>query len=131
MAVVGLLHPGSMGAAMGAALRANGHTVLWASAGRSDETRVRAHAEGLTDAGDLVAVARQAEVVISICPPEHALTVANEGRTAGFGGIFVDANAVSPQTALEIAPSVDGGVIGGPPRTAGTTRLYLSGVDAK
>lgn len=131
MAVVGLLHPGEMGAAMGAALRSTGHQVLWVSAGRSDATRERAEAEGLSDAGTLDALAARSDVVISICPPEHALTVANEVRTAGFGGIFVDANAVSPQTALLIAPTVDGGVIGGPPRAAGTTRLYLSGVDAK
>jgi 3-hydroxyisobutyrate dehydrogenase-like beta-hydroxyacid dehydrogenase len=131
VAIVGLLHPGAMGAAMGAALKANGQDVLWASVGRSDETRARAHAEGLTDAGDIVSLARQADVVISICPPEHALTVANDVRVAGFDGVFVDANAVSPQTALEIAPTVDGGVIGGPPRAAGTTRLYLSGGEAK
>ena len=131
MAIVGVLHPGAMGAAMGAALKANGHEVLWASAGRSDETRARAYAEGLTDAGDIKSLASQADVVISICPPEFALTVANDVRVAGFDGIFVDANAVSPKTALEIAPTVDGGIIGGPPRTAGTTRLYLSGVDAK
>jgi 3-hydroxyisobutyrate dehydrogenase-like beta-hydroxyacid dehydrogenase len=131
MAVVGILHPGAMGAAIGAALKANGHDVLWASAGRSDATRARAHAEALTDVGDLKSLASQADVVISICPPEFALTVANDVRVAGFDGVYVDANAVSPRTALEIAPTVDGGVIGAPPRTAGTTRLYLSGVDAK
>jgi 3-hydroxyisobutyrate dehydrogenase-like beta-hydroxyacid dehydrogenase len=131
MTVVGVLHPGAMGAAIGAALKANGHGVLWASAGRSDETRARAHAERLTDAGDLKSLANQADVVISICPPEFALEIANDVRVAGFDGVFVDANAVSPKTALEIAPTVDGGVIGGPPRHAGTTRLYLSGVDAK
>ena len=48
-------------------------------------------------------------------------------RAAGFNGLFVDANAIVPETAKAIAPTVDGGVIGGPPRVAGTTRLYLSG----
>ena len=38
---IGLLHPGEMGAAIGAALRANGCRVGWASAGRSDEVARR------------------------------------------------------------------------------------------
>jgi 3-hydroxyisobutyrate dehydrogenase-like beta-hydroxyacid dehydrogenase len=124
---VGLLHPGAMGEAMGAALVGNGHDVLWASDGRSAATRARADAAKLTDVQTLDAVARGSEVVISICPPEHAGTVASEVRAAGFDGIFVDANAIAPETAARIAPTVDGGVIGPPPHRAGTTRLYLSG----
>ena len=40
--IVGLLHPGEMGAAVGRALQANGVEVLWASEGRSEATRARA-----------------------------------------------------------------------------------------
>ena len=40
--IVGLLHPGEMGSALGEALRDNGHDVIWASEGRSDATRARA-----------------------------------------------------------------------------------------
>jgi 3-hydroxyisobutyrate dehydrogenase-like beta-hydroxyacid dehydrogenase len=127
---VGLLHPGAMGAAVGAALVGNGHEVLWASAGRSAETRARAEAARLTDVVTLDALAAGSDVVLSICPPEHAATVASDVRAAGFGGVLVDANAIAPETAKRIAPTVDGGVIGGPPRVAGTTRLYLSGPDA-
>jgi hypothetical protein len=51
-----------------------------------------------------------------------------------FGGIFVDANAIAPDTArraaADMAQFVDGGIIGPPPRTDGTTRLYLSGPEA-
>lgn len=128
---VGILHPGAMGTALGAALRANAHDVVWASDGRSAETRARAEADGLADVGSVRELAAAADVVISICPPEHAATVARDVRAAGFAGTLVDANAISPATAREIAPTVDGGVIGGPPRRAGTTRLYLSGADAK
>ena len=60
----------------------------------------------------LDAVADRSEIVISICPPEHAVTVASKVRAAGFDGIFVDANAIAPETAVRIAPTVDGGVIG-------------------
>jgi 3-hydroxyisobutyrate dehydrogenase-like beta-hydroxyacid dehydrogenase len=119
-----------MGAALGAALVGNGHEVLWASGGRSDSTRARADAAGLVDVLTIRALAAESDVVLSICPPEHALAVADAVRATGFDGVFVDANAVSPETATQIAPSVDGGVIGGPPHVAGTTRLYLSGPGA-
>ena len=42
----GLLHPGEMGAAVGAVLRGRGERVVWASEGRSNETRERAEEAG-------------------------------------------------------------------------------------
>jgi 3-hydroxyisobutyrate dehydrogenase-like beta-hydroxyacid dehydrogenase len=127
LGTVGLLHPGEMGAAVGAVLRAQGVRVVWASEGRSEETRARAEAAGLEDAGSVVEVARS-DVVFSICPPHAALEVA---RSAEFAGVYVDANAVSPATAREVAEAVgefvDGGIVGSPPREPGTARLYLSG----
>jgi 3-hydroxyisobutyrate dehydrogenase-like beta-hydroxyacid dehydrogenase len=76
--------------------------------------------------------------MISVCPPHAALELAGEVATAGFAGCYVDANAVSPATALQVeaivaasgARFVDGGIVGPPPIRAGTTRLYLSGPDA-
>lgn len=129
---VGLLHPGEMGAAVGRALRDNGIEVVWASAGRSDATVERAAAAGLADVGDVEAILHRADVVVSVVPPHAALDVA--ATVDGFGGIYVDANAVSPETAREIAARVprfvDGGIVGPPPREQGTTRLYLSGAEA-
>jgi 3-hydroxyisobutyrate dehydrogenase-like beta-hydroxyacid dehydrogenase len=133
---VAVVHPGEMGAAVGAALVASGHEVLWASAGRSEATLERAERAGLADAVTLDAAARRSNVVLSICPPHAALDVARE--LAGFTGLYVDANAVSPETAAAVAEVVeaggatyvDGGIVGGPPRDAGTTRLYLSGASA-
>ena len=132
MTVVGILHPGEMGAAVAAALRAHGETVLWASAGRSPATAERAEQAELEDAGDLDALCSRAEILLSVCPPHAAVDVA---RTAsGFGGIYVDANAVAPETARTIAGLhdrfVDGGIVGPPPDQPGTTRLYLSGGEA-
>jgi 3-hydroxyisobutyrate dehydrogenase-like beta-hydroxyacid dehydrogenase len=49
--IIGILNPGEMGAAVGQCLTSRGHTVLWASAGRSAQTARRAAAAGLTDAG--------------------------------------------------------------------------------
>ena len=134
--VIGVLHPGEMGAAVGRCLTGRGHTVLWASAGRGPDTAARAAAAGLTDVGTVKAMAGQAEVILSVCPPLAAMDVAR--AVAGFGGLYVDANAVAPATAQAIGQVItggggryaDGGIIGLPPVTAGGTRLYLSGPHA-
>ncbi len=135
---IAVLHPGEMGAAVAAALTPL-HRVLWCAAGRSPATRARAVAAHLEEARDLGEVARHAEVVISICPPAAAETVAADVLAAGFAGRYLDANAVSPTTARRIADAVraaggapiDGGIVGPPPRTPGTTRLHLSGAQAE
>jgi 3-hydroxyisobutyrate dehydrogenase-like beta-hydroxyacid dehydrogenase len=127
--IVGLLHPGEMGASVGRALQANRHEVLWASEGRSDATRERA--QSFRDAGTVQELARQAELILSICPPHSALEVAR--AVEGFDGVYVDANAISPMRAQEVAKIqprfVDGAIVGGPPDEPGTT-LYLSGSGA-
>jgi 3-hydroxyisobutyrate dehydrogenase-like beta-hydroxyacid dehydrogenase len=133
MATIGLLHPGEMGAAVGAALTGAGHTVLWASRGRSAETARRAAEAGLTDVTDIAGVLAAAEVTFSIVPPHAARAVA---AVAGdYAGTWVDANAIAPATAAAIAAAVphyvDGGIVGPPPHRAGTTRLYLSGRGAR
>jgi 3-hydroxyisobutyrate dehydrogenase-like beta-hydroxyacid dehydrogenase len=130
---IGLLHPGEMGAAIAAALVAGGERVVWASAGRSAETRERAERAELDDVGGVADLGRRCDVVISVCPPHAATDVARQ--VEGFAGIYLDANAVSPDTARRIGASlprfVDGGIVGPPPRQAGTTRLYLSGAEAR
>jgi 3-hydroxyisobutyrate dehydrogenase-like beta-hydroxyacid dehydrogenase len=131
---VGLLHPGEMGAAVGRCLATAGHRVLWVPEGRSPASAARAAAAGLTAAdGGLAGLIRAADVIVSVCPPHAALEVARQ--VAGFGGVYIDANAVSPATAREIAriveaggaSYVDGGIIGTPPVAPGFIRLYLSG----
>jgi 3-hydroxyisobutyrate dehydrogenase-like beta-hydroxyacid dehydrogenase len=131
---VGLLHPGEMGSAVGETLRSAGHPVLWASAGRSPETAARAESAGLLDAETSEELSRRSELILSICPPHAALEVARS--VAGFDGLYVDANAVSPATTREVATAiggrfVDAGIVGPPPREAGSTRIYLSGRDAE
>ena len=134
--MIGLLHPGEMGAAVGRCLTQSGHTVLWASEGRSPTTQDRAKTAGLSDVGTIAAVAGQAGIILSVCPPHAATDVA--WAVHGFRGLYVDANAISPGTAREVAQMitdtggryVDGGIIGLPPTAPGTTRLYLSGPDA-
>lgn len=131
--VVGLLHPGEMGAAVGQCLAKCGITVLWASAGRGPATAARAAA--FDDAGTVAAMASRADVILSICPPHAALIVARQVSDAGFAGLYADCNAISPATAREVAGIVaaggaafaDGGIVGLPPGAPGGTRLYLAG----
>jgi 3-hydroxyisobutyrate dehydrogenase-like beta-hydroxyacid dehydrogenase len=137
MAVVGLLHPGEMGAAVGGCLVSVGHEVLWDPAGRSRASTGRALAAELTGVTFDRLIAKSS-VIFSICPPHGALDVAQQVASAGYSGLYVDANAVSVATAEQVcevvtaagATYVDGGIIGMPPEAAGHTRLYLSGPHA-
>jgi 3-hydroxyisobutyrate dehydrogenase-like beta-hydroxyacid dehydrogenase len=137
-AAVGVLHPGEMGAAVGAAARLNGMRVVWASAGRGEATRTRAAAAGLEDVGTVARLVAESALILSVCPPAAAADVGREVAALGFRGVYVDGNAVAPDTAARVgdivsaagAQFVDGGIIGPPPHRPGTTRLYLSGPGA-
>src|SRR3954465_1954160 len=101
-----------MGAVIAGALRERGETVLWASAGRSAATAERAEAAGPQDAGHADGVRRRREILLSILPPPAARGVAR--AASGFAGIYVDANAIAPDTARAVAALqprlVDGGI---------------------
>ena len=136
---IALLHPGEMGAAIGACLAKRGLRVVWASAGRGAATRSRAKAAGLEDLGSLERALGAAEIVLSVCPPHGALALAREVARHRFRGLYVDVNAISPATTREAgrivekagATFVDGGIIGPPPVQGASSRLYLSGAWAK
>jgi 3-hydroxyisobutyrate dehydrogenase-like beta-hydroxyacid dehydrogenase len=133
--VIGLLHPGEMGAAVGAQLTGSGHPVCWASQGRGADTAARARVAGLSDVGSVAEVARRCGVVVSVCPPHAAAPTAHAIAAAGFRGLFVDANAISPASSRALgevmtaagADYVDGGIIGLAPTAERVSRLYLSG----
>ena len=130
-----LLHPGEMGAAVGACLREHGLRVLWISAGRSAATRGRARASALEDMARLEDALEASDIVLSICPPHGAVDVAASVAKTGFRGIYVDANAIAPTTTRKVgrlveaagATFVDGAIIGPPPTSERRTRLYLAG----
>ena len=131
MTTSGFLHPGQMGTSIAAACRGER---AWCSEGRSNATRARAEAAGLTEIPTLTEFAEHCDTIVSICPPGEADHVADMVAATGFTGTYVDANAISPATTRNIARRfehyVDGGVIGPPAHSPGTTRLYLSGDDA-
>ena len=135
---VALLHPGNMGATIGAAAATSGARVIWASEQRSKVTQERARQAGLVDVESLANAVMQSDIVLSVCPPHAAVELARTVAKQNFPGIYVDANAISRATAERIgdivtqggASFVDGGIIGAPVKKAGTTRLYLSGARA-
>ena len=133
--VIGILHPGAMGAAVGNALKPVAGAVIWAAAGRSLTTSKRAETADLVGVPDVAELARRADVVISVCPPDAARAVAQQVAPllSRPGQLFVDANAVSPATVTGIAELigaervVDGAIIGPPAWEPGRTVVWLAG----
>lgn len=137
--VVGVVSPGAMGSAVGAAYRYAGHRVVVTVAGRSARTRALAAEAELEQLDDLDDVVASAELVLSIVPPGEALATAEAIAAAaartGRAPLVADLNAVAPHTALRIDAAlagagvelVDGSISGGPPRADYRTRVYLSG----
>ncbi|MCY3640722.1 MAG: DUF1932 domain-containing protein [Gammaproteobacteria bacterium] len=132
---IGLLHPGAMGVTVGVALAESGHQVHWCSEGRGAATLRRAASAGFGDRQTLPNLVRAVDGIICVCPPEAALEVAANVERSGFSGLYVDANAVSPDTGARLAALlgesyVDGGIVGPPARSPDSTRLFLSGPHA-
>ncbi len=124
-----------MGVTVGMALAKSGHQVHWVSEGRSAATAKRAASAEFADLQALGSLTSTVDGIICVCPPEVALEVASGVARSGFSGLYVDANAVSPQTGARLAELlgeryVAGGIIGPPARSPGTTRLFLSGPHA-
>jgi len=139
MAVVALFQPGAMGSRLGGELVSAGHDVRWLAPGRSTATAERAAVEGLQSIDDVHALLGQAEVCLSVLPPQAAVDIAHLAAGAGFTGTYVDANPLSPPTLADVqatvekagAGFVDAGVVGPPPRDGRRTHLYLAGAAAR
>jgi 3-hydroxyisobutyrate dehydrogenase-like beta-hydroxyacid dehydrogenase len=136
---IGIIHPGEMGISVAASAQSGRNTVMWASQGRSPQTRARAADQSLLDAGTIENLCRSCSIIISVCPPHAAGEVAEKVLACSFKGLYVDVNAISPQGAQQISekmqsrevPFVDGGIIGGPAWEPDSTWLYLSGSEAQ
>jgi 3-hydroxyisobutyrate dehydrogenase-like beta-hydroxyacid dehydrogenase len=141
-ATVGIVSPGAMGSAVGAALVRGGAGVVVTLAGRSERTRGLADDAGLTVLASIDEVVAEADVVLSIAPPEAARTIAYDlSRAVGrvdARPLVADLNAIAPVTARALADELGGagldlvdGSISGPPPWKPGTRVYLSGVRAE
>jgi 3-hydroxyisobutyrate dehydrogenase-like beta-hydroxyacid dehydrogenase len=86
---------------------------------------------------------RGADILLSVLVPTEAVAlaerIARAVRGSGATPVYVDCNAIAPQTARQVAEIVEGagarfvdaGIIGPPPQPgASSTRFYASGKDA-
>jgi 3-hydroxyisobutyrate dehydrogenase-like beta-hydroxyacid dehydrogenase len=135
MTTIGLINPGQMGASIGAAAGGSGANVIWAGDGRSQSSVSRAQKAGLEDCGTMENLCARSDIILSVCPPHDAESVARTVSESGFTGIYLEGNAIAPQKTRQIAalfPTgnvIDGGIVGGPAWQAESgTRLYLSGI---
>jgi 3-hydroxyisobutyrate dehydrogenase-like beta-hydroxyacid dehydrogenase len=132
-----------MGAGIGQRLHERGARVITSLAGRSAASGKRAERAGMVAAANDDEIAR-AGIILSVVPPKDAAGLAERLKPAITRAptkpIYVDCNAVAPQTATEIgailqgsgAHYVDGGIIGAPPTpTTPGARLYVSGERAR
>ncbi len=136
---IGVISPGDMGQAVAMRLKACGYEVCTALEGRSARTGELAKKAGLTDCGSVNGVVSACDAVLSILNPAAALdnarAVAAAMRSSGKKIVFVDCNAIAPQTVHEIdgiireagGIFIDAGIIGPPPRGKSRTKLYVSG----
>jgi 3-hydroxyisobutyrate dehydrogenase-like beta-hydroxyacid dehydrogenase len=142
MAVVGVIAQGMMGAGVGRRLRETGATVRTLLSGRSSQSAERARAAGMESAANEHTLLAGSDFFLSILPPGEAEALARHLAPAlkalDRKPVYVDCNAVSPQTAIRIAeiiaPTgadfVDGGIVGGPPRPGYSPTIYASGATA-
>jgi putative dehydrogenase len=141
---VAVMAQGTMGAGVGKRLHERGASVRTLLSGRSEASANRARAAGMTQAGDERELLSGADYFLSILPPDQAEKLASRMAPAlqslPVKPVYVDCNAVSPQTAERIAAIVeptgaafvDGGIIGGPPREGyGGPAIYASGPEAE
>jgi 3-hydroxyisobutyrate dehydrogenase-like beta-hydroxyacid dehydrogenase len=138
--VIAVIAAGDMGSGVGARLTDRGCKVLTSLQDRSAASRARAEAAGMADASDAEIAA--AEMILSIVPPGDALGLAQRlapaMTAAASRPLYVDCNAVSPETVRKIAsvveaagaPFVDAGIIGMAPKPDYTPAIYASGPHA-
>ena len=142
MAVIGIIAQGMMGAGVGRRLHESGAKVRTLLSGRSKASAERAKAAGMTAAADERELLSGADFFLSILPPGEAEALAGKLAptltTLDRKPVYIDCNAISPQTAMRIgeiiAPTgahfVDAGIIGGPPRPGYSPTIYASGPTA-
>lgn len=139
---VGLVSPGDMGHSVGQVLRAHGLRVVTSLRGRSARTQALAAQAGIDDVGDYAELVAAADLILSILVPAEAVNVAEQIAAALAAQpkplLYVDCNAIAPQTVRQIETIltgvggrfVDASIIGSPPRKPGATRFYASGSHA-
>jgi 3-hydroxyisobutyrate dehydrogenase-like beta-hydroxyacid dehydrogenase len=124
-------------------LKSRGVEVLTYDKDRGEMSRKRAENAGVKSLASMAQLVNEAEIIVSIVIPSAAKRVAEAValgvRDSGRKNLlFLDANAISPMTADEIAAVVapagisfiDGCIIGSAARMGKGTIVYVSGADA-
>src|SRR5688500_16297115 len=126
---VGLVSTGDMGSSMGIVLRQGGLDVATRLEGRSDLTKKLASEAGIRDTASMDELISQVDIMVSVLVPSHARNLADRVaasmRRTGKTPVYVDCNAISPQTVRGIqavieaagAKMIDCGILGSPPHT--------------
>jgi 3-hydroxyisobutyrate dehydrogenase-like beta-hydroxyacid dehydrogenase len=139
---VAIIAQGTMGAGVGKRLHDSGAEVRTLLSGRSAESAERARGAGMKPASDERALLDGADFFLAILPPSEVENLAHRLAPTlsalSKKPIYIDCNAISPQTAARVAaiiePTgakfVDGGIIGGPPRPGYSPAIYASGAAA-
>jgi L-threonate 2-dehydrogenase len=140
---VAIMAQGTMGAGVGKRLGERGAAVRTLLSGRSEASAGRAKTAGMQPVADERELLAGADYFLSILPPDQAEALASRLAPAlqslARKPVYVDCNAVSPQTAARVAAIVeptgaafvDGGIIGGPPRDGYSPAIYASGPQAQ
>ena len=140
---IGIIAMGEMGSGVARRVHERGATVITQLTGRTAASAARAERGGAIPVATDDEFAAQADFILSIVPPGDAVALAQRLapaiRRAGRKAVYVDCNAVSPQTAARIGDALDGsgctyvdaGIIGPPPGPNARTIFYASGPGAK
>src|SRR3989440_7327976 len=140
---IGIIAMGEMGSGVARRLHERGATVITQLSGRSAASAARAERAGAIPVSTDDEFVAQSDFLLSIVPPGDAVALAERLapaiKRAGRKVVYVDCNAVSPQTAERIGEAlqhagciyVDAGIIGPPPGPNARTIFYASGPGAK
>ena len=140
---IAIMSIGEMGFHWAKLLKGHGVEVLTYDQDRGEVSRKRGENAGVKSVGSLTDLVRQSDLIVSIVVPSAAIDVAKKvAEAVKIAGrknlIFLDANAISPMTAEEIAKNlqpagvsfVDGCIIGSAARMGKGTIVYVSGPEA-
>jgi len=141
--IIGILMPGDMGHGIAKVLIENNFEVWTFLKGRSERTKLLAQKAEINDAKNLNFFLDKVEIILSIIPPEkayeQAIIIANHKLKKSKKITYVDCNAISPSSSLEMQKLfyakkidfIDAGIVGlNPIIEKGETRLYVSGPNA-
>src|SRR6185295_20106442 len=109
---IGVIAMGEMGSATARRLHERGATVITQLTGRSAASAARAERAGAIPVATDDEFVRQSDFMLSIVPPGDAVALAERLapaiRRANRNIVYVDCNAVSPQTAERIGDALKG-----------------------